>query len=333
MEKTTSISEMQKFIFGSKVFCSDGEDGILTHLGFEPAAHRLAHIGVKQSRFFGKTVYLPFSVVTDASGDGVNLNITRDELANVSKEQPGGVLFDNHSVVQHRESSAKGTLLLAAVHPSSGELAYFVAHSLRAGQSPLLRQEYVQRMSNGLIEVSIPDALFQTLPPYRPDAELQREVEDVLFDLTPLHVDFKGMSVRVLDSVLYLDGNISSSLRGDIVRDQALGVQGLLEIKNRLIGDDKLAGDLAMALAHDPRTRELPIGVYPRLGDVRLSGAVHDSQQKEAAGTIARDFPGVRAVFNDLQIDPKAVGLNVMASAEGGEAADIIPGKYIRHTK
>ena len=170
-------------------------------------------------------------------------------------------------------------------------------------------------------------------PPYRSDRELQQDVEEVLFELAPLHVDFRGMNIHVLDRVLYLDGNVSSSLRGEIVAKQAMGVVGLLEVKNHLVGDDQLANDLAFALGHDPRTRDLPIGIYPRLGVVRLSGAVHDPQEKVAAEEIAHAFPGVRSVVNGLVVDPKAEGLNVMAAAAGGDAEDIVPGRYVRHTK
>ena len=332
MEKSTLISEMQKFQFGRKIFCSDGEEGVLTHVGFDPATRRMISIGVRQGYFFGKTIHLPYGTVVDATGDGITLNITREELA-AGKAQSDGALLDAKSVVQQADSSAKGLLLLIAVHPESRELAYGVAHHLRPGQNTLVQQQYVTALEPGRILVSIPEATLQTLPPYRSDAELQQEVEEVLFDLTPLHVDFKGMKIRVLDSVLYLDGNISSSLRADIVRDQALGVPGLLEIKNRLVGDDQLASDLAVVLARDPRTRDLPIGVYPRLGDVRLSGAVHTAEQKAAAGEIAADFPGVRSVTNNLVVDPDADMLHVMSSAEGGEAEDIVPGRYIRHTK
>src|SRR6266487_421454 len=333
MQNSTLISEMQKFQFGSRILCSDGEDGVLTHVGFDPATRRVTHIGVKPGRLFSKTVYLPYETVEGASGDGVTLNITRDQLSTADKSEPGGALFDAKSVVQQSDSSAKGLLHLVAVHPQSGELAYCVVHNLRPGQSNLIQQQYVKKLEPGRIIISVPEATFQTLPPYRPDAELQREVENILFDLTPLHVDFKGMTIRVLDGVLYLDGNISSSLRCDIVQDQALGVPGVLEIKNNLIGDDTLAGNLAMALARDARTRDLPIGVYPRLGDVRLSGAVHTAEQKAAAEEIARAFPGVRSVTNDLQVNPKIDILHVMSSSEGGEAEDKVPGKYIRHTK
>jgi len=333
MSKTTLISEMQKFHFGSKVFFADGEDGILLHVIFDPATRRLTHISVKQGRFFGKIVHLPYGTVENATGDGVTLSINRDDVAAVSSVNVEGALLDNKSVVENTASTARGTLMMVAVYPESGELAYLVVHHLRPGQNNLLRQNFVTDIGTGYVKVNIPDTSLNELPPYRPDNVLQQEVEAILFDLTPLHVDLKGMTVRVLDSVLYLDGNISSSLRGDIALDQVSGVPGLLEINNNLIGDDRLAADLAMALGSDPRTRDLPIGVYPRLGVVRLSGAVHNTQQKASAEEIAKGFPGVRSVFNDLVVDPKADILHVMSPAEGGEAEDKIPGKYIRHTK
>lgn len=334
MAKTNSISEMHKFHFGRKIFCSDGEDGVLTHVCYDPASFRMTHIGVKLGRLIGsRTVYIPFDSIVTASGDGINLKITRADLESASKEEPAGALLDQRSAVRQDKGAAKGVLVFTSAQPESGELAYIVARDVAPGQSALLSREVVSHLERGVITVSISDAALKTLPPYRSDRELQQEVEDILFDLTPLHVDFKGMQVRVLDAVLYLDGNISSSLRGDIVRDQARGVQGLLEIKNRLIGDDQLAGDLALALAHDPRTRELPIGVYPRLGAVRLSGAVRNSQQKEAAGQIARAFPGAHSVVNDLLVDSRTDALGVMASTEGSGVEDKIPGRYIRHTK
>lgn len=333
MIKTTLISEMLKFHFGRKIFCSDGEDGVLVHVIFDPATRRMTHIGVKQGRLFGKAVHLPFDSVVSASGDGVTLRVKRADVAAATGEEQGGAILDNKSVVENAGSAARGSLMLIAVHPEHGELAYIVAHDLRPGQDTLLHESYVTSVAADKVTVSIPDDKLNALPPYRSDRELQQEVESILYDLTPLHIDLKAINIRVLDSVLYLEGNISSTLRSDIVRDQVLGVEGLMEIKNRLVADDQLAADLALALGQDDRTRDLPIGVYPRLGVVRLSGAVHNSQQKAAAEEIAKSFPGVRSVNNDLVVDPGADMLNVMSPAEGREAKDIVPGKYIRHTQ
>ena len=122
-------------------------------------------------------------------------------------------------------------------------------------------------------------------------------------------------------------------MRGEIVADQAVAIPGLLEVKNRLLGDDVLASDVASALGRDPHTHDLPIGVYPRLGIVRLSGAVHNDLQKDAAEEIVKSILGVRGVENDLVVRPDSELLPVMAPAASGEAEDLVPGQYIRHTK
>ncbi|HEX6478538.1 MAG TPA: BON domain-containing protein [Ktedonobacteraceae bacterium] len=333
MIKPASIAEMQKFIFGTKIFCSDGEDGTLVQVILDPATRRLTHIGVKQGRLFGKTVHLPFENVVNATGEGVMLNVKRADLANAVSSEPGGALLDNKSTVEVASSSSKGTLMLVAVQPGRGELAYLVAHNVRPGQDTLFHQRFITSIETGRVILTIPEDLLQSLPPYRPDDVLQQEVESILYDITPMHIDLKGISIHVLDGVLYLDGNISSSLKGDIATDQVMGVPGLLEIKNNLVADDTLAAGLARVLGQDPVTHDLPIGVYPRLGVVRLSGAVHTAQQKAAAGEIAKNYPGVRSVINSLIVDPKADMLNVMSAPEGGETKDKVPGKYIRHTK
>ncbi len=333
MSKATRISEMAKFHFGNIIFCSDGEGGTLANVLFDAASHHMTYLGAKQGRLFSKISSLPFESVLRATGDGVTVQAKRAELAAAVNVPSDGVSLDSKSVVERAGSSARGTLKLVATLPESGELAYIVAHNLRAGQDVLLRAEYVTSIEKDHITVTLSDETLNALPLYRPDAVIQQEVESILFDLTPMHIDLKGIKIRVLDVVLYLDGNISSSLRSDMARDQVYGVEGLLEVKNNLVGDDTLAADLARALGQDPRTRDLPIGVYPKLGAVRLSGAVHIAQQKAAAEEIARKFPGVRSVSSDLLVDPTSDMLRVMSSSEGGETEDIIPGKYIRHTQ
>jgi osmotically-inducible protein OsmY len=332
MAKTTLISEMLKFHFGSEIICTDGEDGNLACVVVDPATRRVVAIGVKQGRIFGKTVHLPFDTVEDASSDGINLRLSLADVSSASSGPIEGVRLDDKSTVERVGSANRGTLQLVAVQPGSGELAYIVAHNLRQGQDTLFRAGYITSLAPGQVKIEIPEKTWELLPPYRPDSDLQREVERTLFAITSLHVDLKGITMLVLDGVLYLDGNISSKLRADMVTDQAAGVQGLLEIKNRLVADDILQADLARALGDDPRTRELPIGVYPRLGVVRLSGAVHNNGQKVAAEEVVRILPGVRSVINGLVVDPNAALLRVMAPSEGGNTEDIVPGKWIRHT-
>ena len=333
MNKTMHISEMLKFHFGGKIFCSDGDGGVLAQIICDSATFNMTHISVKHGRLFGKNVFLPFDSVISASEAGITLSVKRADVAAAQSQKPEGAVLTNRSIVENAKSSAKGLLLMVAAHPNTGVLAYIVAHELRSAQDTLLKETYITTLATEKIVVSINEETLRSLPSYKPDSVLQQEVESALFDFTPLHIDLKAITVRVVDSILYLNGNASSALRLDIVLDRVTGVEGLLEIKNQVVADDSLAADLALALGQDVQTRELPIGVYPRLGVVRLSGAVHNGQQKAAAGEIAKNFPGIRSVTNDLVVDPKATLLNVMSAPEGGETKDVIPGKYVRHTQ
>lgn len=332
MEIPAQIAEMQKFHFGRKVICVDGEGGTLAHVVLDAVTRRLTHLGVRYGRLLGKTIDLPYDTVSQATGDEITLHLVRAELAAIHEVTVEGAVLDRQSFVARADAGDKGTLRQIAVRPANAALAYVVAHHLRPGQDTLLQEEYVTMIAPRCITVTLADSELNALPPYRPDDELQREVEQILFDLTPVHLDLKRITPRVLDSVLSLDGNVSSQLWADMVEDQVLGVPGLLEIKNRLIGDDRLAADLALILGQDPWTRELPIGIYPLLGDVRLSGAVHTNKQKIIAANNVRGFPGVRSVINDLVVDPTTDILPVMLPT-GVEAEDQVPGKYIRHTK
>ncbi len=331
MSKNAPISAMLTFHFGAKVFCTDGQDGVLTHMVFDAPSRRLTHLAVKRGRLFGKTVYAPFEMVRQATGDGIRLTCTSAELAASASPTASGIVLDPRTTV--KGATGAGTLALVATQPGSGELAYIVAHNLVPGRSTLLRAQYVEALAPDQISISADAVFLKSLPPYRPDSELQQEVDQIVFDLGFLHIDLKGMNLRVLDSVLYMDGNISSSLRSDLARDQVAGVEGLLEIKNNLVGDDMLANDIARALGQDARTHELPIGVYPELGVVRLNGFVHNAQQKAAASEITKKFEGVRGITNDLVVDPSAAMLYVMSSSEGSTAKDITPGKFVRHTQ
>ncbi|MGH2482535.1 MAG: hypothetical protein ACRDHW_23050, partial [Ktedonobacteraceae bacterium] len=233
MSKNAPISAMLTFHFGAKSFCTNGQDGVVTHVLFDATSRRLTHLALKQGRLFGKTVYVPFEMVRQASGDGVWLTCTLADLAAAASPAEPGIAFDPRTTV--KGATGTGVLALVATQPGSGELAYIVAHNLLPGRSTLLRTQYVDALVPGQINVSADTMLLKSLPPYRSDRALQQEVDQIVFDLNFLHIDLKGMSLRVLDSVLYMDGNISSTLRGDLARDQVAGVEGLLEIKNNLV--------------------------------------------------------------------------------------------------
>lgn len=332
MKVSTCISEMPKFHFGKKIVCLDGESGYLAHVVFDATTRRMTHLGVRYSHLPGKVADIPYDAVSKATGESIYLFLTRAELASTHRTDIEGAVVDRKSLVACDVGNKKGTVRQIAVRPANATLAYVVAHHLRPGPDILLQEEYITLIASHHLTVTIAESELDALPPYRPDDELQDEVERLLFDLIPLHLDLRSIVPRVLDSTLYLEGNVFNQLRATIIEAQVQQVPGLLEIKNDLVCDDRLAADLALLVGRDPELEGLPIGVYPLLGVVRLSGSVRTAKQKMIAENDVQGFLGVRSVMNHLTIDPRANLLPVLLPT-GIEAEDQVPGEYIRHTR
>jgi hypothetical protein len=329
MKSNTPLSQTLKFHFGKKVFCTDGQVGILQSILFEAKGRRLTSLAVKPGRWLGKTSVLPLGTVERANADGIWLKCTQAEVETLPPVKGPDLGYGRHTSV--KGSTGEGKLVMVATLPGGGELAYIVAQHLLPERKTLLQATSVADvvLDQILIEASCDELL--ALPPYRSDASLQKEVDAMVYDLPFFHIDRKGMHLQVLDSVLYMNGNSSSTLRSELIRDQVAGVKDLREIQNNLVGDDTLAAEIASALGKDQRTSGQPIGVYPQLGVVRLSGFMRNTEQKEAAIEIAHGFAGVREVINDLRIDPSTIMLYVMSSSESGEGKDMTPGTFTRH--
>src|SRR5205085_9657036 len=101
--------------------------------------------------------------VIKASGDGVTLRVRRAELPASNAAETGGALLDSKTVVVRSDSTNKGSLMLVAVQPETGELVYLVAHNLRPAQATLIRAEYITSLQTDQVTVAIPDTLFKTL--------------------------------------------------------------------------------------------------------------------------------------------------------------------------
>src|SRR5579875_1193422 len=126
MMKSELISELLKFRFGRKVFCSDGEYGLLDEVVVDAARRSITHIGVSRGLFVKKRFYLAFSQVNQASSDGVTLTTSLAKLEQVAVADPAGARLSGRSLVEAPAAGQRGNLLLLAAQPGSGEIAYVV---------------------------------------------------------------------------------------------------------------------------------------------------------------------------------------------------------------
>lgn len=124
-------------------------------------------------------------------------------------------------------------------------------------------------------------------------------------------VDEKKISIRVDKAVVTLTGTVGRYLDRIAAAEDAWGVKGVKEVRNRLQVQpdtirpaDEIAADVAAALESDPRADERSIVVNVSEGIVRLSGAVSNAAERAAAEECAWQAQGVVEVSNELTLSP-----------------------------
>lgn len=320
MQTATEFAEVSKFRFDAEIEASDGAAGKLASVFVDAEQRIITHIGVKLG-FFGSDYILPLSVVAASTAAQVTLTIPLDDIKKI------------HSGTGDMKLTAGTTV--AAAGKSLGKLRQVTIHR----ETHVLRHLVIDRPMRG--EVSIPASAIsgigkqitvdlggvspERLTPFRPDADLHADIYKAIYDYQPLRIDLPGIDIRAIDGSAWLFGHVSSDLNQRLVTDQLQGIPGLAAVHNHLVADNNLASAVSLALARDPRTAGERVGVYPRLGEVRLRGNVRSAAAREGASEVAQGVPGIKSVINELHINPNAADVvPVMASVTNSE--DLVPG-------
>jgi osmotically-inducible protein OsmY len=314
------------------VWSQDGEEGTLTQLVVDAADLKLSALGIRLPGLFSHVAYMPFTFVEHVNDQKIVLACSHDQVKEETHPGVEGVVIDKRSSVSRKEESVRGNLYLLAVEPQTGNLRYLVVQHVRIH---LLRIDarYIERVDPGRIRLAGIDQSWSQAIGYYPDEELQQRVTDSLYSNTSLHVDWDGIEMRVEEGIVTLWGNISSSLRSDMVTNLVSSTEGVHEVRNHLLGDDDLANDLSYQLSHVPELHELSLGLYPTLGTVRVSGTVANEAQKETIMKLIRSTRGVRGVTDDLHVGTRVGEIRAMSPVPKGNDEDLVPGPYIRHAK
>lgn len=318
------FAEVIKFRFGAPVTASDGASGMVTHVIVDPDGRLVTHVGVKLTRIGGRAYHVPVDLVGDAQARGVELTIARGEIAQKAQEVPASLALWDSATAVTAGGKPFGRLAQLTVRRDTHALRHLVVDRGLGGGEVVVAGAAVAEIAYKRIGLNLTEAQTKGLVAYRPDADLEREANEALFNYPRLRVDLGGMRVRAIDGTVYLLGHVSSDLNSHIAQDQLAGIAGLGEVKNDLVTDTDLAANVAAALAQDPRTRGQHIGVYPDLGTINLRGVVRAPEAREAAQMVAGGVPGVARVVNELTVRPDAAVVPVLASVTSRE--EEVPG-------
>jgi osmotically-inducible protein OsmY len=219
-----------------------------------------------------------------------------------------------------------GHIAAVLVHPDSGEVTHLVVRAGGLlGRDVIVPVDWATEILPERITLDVERRQVERLPEYRPDSEILAEVLAALDRHPQLRVaSLPGISVRVQDGIVYLEGNVATQSHRRLAEEIAAGVRSVLGVRNLLYADDAVRVQVAQALARDLRTRGLIIHVDVRRGVVELQGTVHTDEERHAAEDVALVQPGVRTVLNLLETEEER--------AARQRAMDIQPGTEVRLT-
>ena len=317
------FAEVKKFRFDAPIVASDGEAGRLAALVADAERRSITHIAVKVGFLgFGGTYYVPMDLVTDASKDTVNLSVTLDDIKQKMKAQPQGMTLTSGTAVA-AGGKGLGHLAQVTINAETQALRHLVV-ARGLGREVLVPASGITSLGAKQISVDLGGVKLDQLTPFRPDAELRDDIYQAIFNYDPLRIDLPAIEIHAIDGAVWLKGYVSSDLNRRLAQDQLTNIEGLAEVHNELVADTDLASAVSFALAKDARTAGQHVGVYPRLGEVHLRGAVRTPEARQAATEVARAVPGVDSVVNELHVDPTATVVPVLAGVTNEE--DDVPG-------
>lgn len=163
--------------------------------------------------------------------------------------------------------------------------------------------EWIEKITEGKIHLSIGKNELRNLTPYRSDSALTAGVRKALWaDVVLRQTEYRQIDVKVENSTVYLCGYVSLPSVKMRAERAALKTDGIWKLENLLTVDSDLTLAVAQAVGKDPRTQKARIFIGSHNGFITLSGETSELEARIAAQEQAVSIPKVRGVLNSIRV-------------------------------
>lgn len=163
--------------------------------------------------------------------------------------------------------------------------------------------EWIEKITEEKIHLSIGKNELRNLTPYRSDSALTAGVRKALWaDVVLRQTEYRQIDVKVENGTVYLCGYVSLPSMKVRAERAALKADGIWKLENLLTVDSDLTLAVAQAVGKDVRTRKARIHTGSHNGFITLSGETFDLGARIAAQEQAVSIPEVRGVFNFIRV-------------------------------
>jgi uncharacterized protein YrrD len=129
-----------------------------------------------------------------------------------------------------------GDLDVVLIDPRTDRAIGFVVRKGRfVVRDVIVPIDWVQSVAPDRITLSVPRARLESLPEYRPDDEVTRDVLDALWYRSELGpADLQYVNVRTRDGIVELSGHTHTERTRKEIEEVARGVRGVIDVRNHL---------------------------------------------------------------------------------------------------
>jgi uncharacterized protein YrrD len=216
----------------------------------------------------GHDVFVPIAAVESADRDAVRVSLGLEELSRLpppdadpasaaAEEHPGPSVaragFLRSAASGQAEATAGGWPLRAGqritatdgdvgaldvvlIDPRTDRAIGFVVRKGRlVVRDVIVPIEWVKSVAQDRIILSVPRARLDSLPLYRPDDEITRDVLDALWYRSRLGpADLQFVDVRTRDGIVEISGHTHTERTRAAIEEVARGVPGVIDVRNHL---------------------------------------------------------------------------------------------------
>jgi Mg2+/Co2+ transporter CorC/osmotically-inducible protein OsmY len=290
---------------GKEVVCGADVVGRVEHLVGDPKSARVKEFVV---RLKDRSVVVPLDVVERTDEGVVYLTMQGCNFDQLPEYAPQAVALGTAVTAI---DGPMGTVRHVLVDRATGAVTHIVVRTswLLVPRDIVVPLTWARSITPESIELAARRDELLELPEFHSDDEirpaiLRRLAQDARFD----GVDRYTLTVEVQGGVVRLGGRVRTAELKRAAEELAASVPGVVSVTNEAIADDELADSLKHALrAAGVQVEDLDVSVL--LGQVKLRGHAATPDDSRRAEQLARSFPGVQSVVNQLAIEqPHAVG-------------------------
>ncbi len=198
------------------------------------------------------------------------------------------------------------------VNPETGDILYVIARKGIFPYQVIIPMTAVDEIGEKGVYIRKTNEEIQDFARYtpRPPADILQDLRQRLDDAIP---NFRHVQLDLQNGIMRLFGHVKNEAQRQEAEKIARGVSGVVDVDNALTTSAAIRDEILAAIQADERTQAQEIDVAFQQGIATLTGVVTSPEARRAAEEIAAQYPHVIAVVNDLEVQPKIIGEEMVA--------------------